>query len=327
MTWKNRTNNNRTGNITITPSTNINWNTSAITVIPNVANEIVVEAIDAEGNSARDTIWISSTASLREPSVTASPYCSPTGTPGIRLQWTSVPGASEYHIYRCVEPCDPTSAPLYRTYKNSPYIDTSAVIGITYNYVVRAHNHAAIPPVLGPVSNVVQSTAAACTRRYYQCVSNACQLTICPGGVCPANQCSSKGATCGVTSQAGAFTISAAPRYVRAGVSGSASTRQISTQNTITFSVSSGTFTENVTLSVAGGPPGMIPRFIDNANIQCSASPHCTAGNPQTRQFMVQIRDNTPIGSYNLTITGNGGGKRASTLVVLDVFPVGGGQI
>jgi prepilin-type N-terminal cleavage/methylation domain-containing protein len=328
MTWKNRTNNNRTGNITITPSTNINWNTMSISVIPNVANQIVVEAIDAEGNSASDTIWLSSAANLGAPTVNAGPYCSPTGTPGIRLQWNSVSGASEYHIYRCVAPCNPASLPEppYRTDKSSPYIDTAVVVGTNYSYAIRAHNHAATPRVLGPTSNIVQSAAAACTRRYYQCVSNTCQLTVCPGGVCPANQCSSQGATCGITSLAGTFTISATPQYIRAGVSGSVSTRQISTQNTIRFSVTSGTFTENVTLSVAGGPPGMTPRFIDNATIQCSASPHCTVGNPQTRQFLVQIPDNTPVGPYNLTITANGGGKRASTVIVLDVFPVGGGQ-
>ena len=328
MYWRNNTTGS-SGSITVTtpplPTANVsNWQTPSILLVPEIFNEIIVYAEDAGTNVGSDKLKVKSTASLATPILSSSSSCSPTGSPRITLSWGSIFGASEYHIYRCPGICTPSQGDTEFKTSSLSYTDHVG-FGETYSYRVRAHNHRAPPPdAYSDYSNTVtQTSPSSCTARYYACLGSTCTLTDC-AGPCPPNECSSAGACCGPgcvgpppPPPGSSFTLSASPPFVRVGVSGSPTTKKTSTDSLITVNPSS--FSSNVSLSASGGPSNTEFRFSDSTLEADEYS--------EGSRFSVQIPDSTPTGQYTITVTGIGGATSDSVTVILDVFPVGGGQL
>ena len=305
------------------------WNSPSITLIPGTVNPITISATDQEGNVGSDTLEVRSTAGLATPTLTGAKNCSATGQERIRLSWNNVSGATpggDYHIYRCDGSCTPTSEiatdSLSPFYNSTTFPSAFPIIpGNPYSYRIRAHSHTS--GAFSGYSNTVTVTAptlAECPDYHFECISSTC--TRMPG-VFPPSVCSSQGAccggSCGIPGGSASFTLSANPRVIGAKASGTSTTKNSSDTTTITVNPSGG-FSAVVSLTASGGPSGIEYRFCTGASLDSSeySSPGC--------KFFVRILDSTPLGDYNLTITGSGGGKTASVIVVLSVSKQGGGQ-
>lgn len=109
------------------------------------------------------------------------------------------------------------------------------------------------------------------------------------------------------------FTLSANPKYIKVGVSNTTTTKRDSTPTYISVTPKNG-FNATVQLSASGGPSGISYHFLPD-KLKSGES-----------LFWVTVPDKTTIGTYTLTISGQGGGKSATTKVVLDVNKTGGGE-
>lgn len=115
----------------------------------------------------------------------------------------------------------------------------------------------------------------------------------------------------------GSFTLSANPEYIVVRVTGTGTTYNQSSNTKIKV-VPSGGFDDDVVLTPSGGPSDIKYNFSKKTLDEDEYS--------SGSFFSVQVRDNTPIGSYPLTITGQSGSKSATVNIVLNVAPEGSGQ-
>ena len=81
--------------------------------------------------------------------LTAVPYSN-----SIHLYWTNVAGAVTYNVYRGTTPGGESATPIATGLTGAPYIDNTAVNGVTYYYTVAGVNIGGI----GPASNEASAT-------------------------------------------------------------------------------------------------------------------------------------------------------------------------
>jgi hypothetical protein len=108
-----------------------------------------------------------------------------------------------------------------------------------------------------------------------------------------------------VTPQLG-FTLTASPAALNI-VQGSAG------NSSITSAISGG-FDSSISLSASGMPAGVAVRFDSNS------MPAPGTGNTP---MAITVAANTPVGTYPISVTGNGGGIQQSTTLTLNVNPAG----
>ncbi|MBI2023683.1 prepilin-type N-terminal cleavage/methylation domain-containing protein [Candidatus Giovannonibacteria bacterium] len=317
------------------------WHTAGITISPAVDNTLIVEARDAEGNLASDTLTIVSTAPPPAPSTPTITdgyaYCSCGVDMYAFIQWTPS-SATHYHIERCLgSGCIDFAEVNSRDYEQNwdPFIENEF-----YSYRVRAHDH--IYDTYSDYSNVFTffSGLNTCGGVNLCCNWNGIQDNgetgvDCGGGNCSAcgPACNSNGiqdngetgvdcggggcASCGALPPAESFTLSANPIYVRVGVTGGTSDPVLSaTDSTITVTPING-FSNTVSLSASGGPVGM-QAFFGDSNL--SSSEYSSGSS-----FYVKIPNNTGLGQYDATVTGAGGGASDGVTVTIIVEHSEGG--
>lgn len=266
------------------------WETPLINLISGVINVLVVEARDAEGNIGIDTLTVTSTGPPEAPEI-INPYSCGNK---IAFFWYEVSGVNDYHFYRCSGNCNPTQAyDGTRWSRQEPgwrywWADEGLPTGNTYSYRIKAHNHST--GLFSDYSNKITKKVRS-------------------------NPCGGGGGGNGGDSES--FSLSASPIIIRVGVSGSQTTKRQSTESEITVQPSGG-FDDDVDLSASGGPSGIKYKFKPDELEDDEYN--------DGSKFRVEIPDNTSVGIYTLTITGQDGGKSATINVILDVFAVGGGQ-
>ncbi len=103
-------------------------------VVPGTAYEYHVEDVNSSGNN--DFVGFNAVTLTTAPTGLAALA----SAAAINLNWTAVAGAIQYNVYRGTTAGGETATPLAAALVGTAFVDTTAVAGIAYYYVVTAVN-------------------------------------------------------------------------------------------------------------------------------------------------------------------------------------------